>query len=100
MEMQIFKKGHLYSADCSKCGATQFSHEWLHYDNNDRRDAMKNGTLRCNDCNGIVDAKTFIDCGRQYAGWYSMPGYLDCTDVSFGKNLRQLKTELREMYGD
>lgn len=100
MEMQIFKKGALYSADCEKCGCTQYTHEWFHSDHNERRDAMENGTLRCDECSGHIDAETFGYCGRQYAGWYSMPGYLDHTDVSYGKNLRELRRELREMYGD
>lgn len=100
MEMQIFKKGALYSADCAKCGMTNFTHEWFHDDHNNRRDAMKDGTLQCDECHGHVDADTFMYCGKQYAGWYSMPGYLDHTDLSFSANLRNLKRELREYYGD
>lgn len=100
MKMQIFKKGALYSADCNRCGSTMFTHEWFNDDHNDRRDAMQAGTLQCNDCSGHADADTFHYCGRQYAGWYSMPGYLDCTDVHYDKNLRRLKSELRDFYGD
>ena len=100
MEMQIFKKGKLYAADCSRCGATTYTHEWFHDDHNERRDAMENGTLRCDECGYVVDKDTFTDCGKQYAGWYSMPSYLDHTDVFYGKNLRNLKRELRDFYGD
>lgn len=101
MEMQIFKKGALYSAQCAKCGTDQYSHEWAHVDNNERRDAMQDGTLRCEDCcTGVVDPETFQYRGRQYAGWYSAPGYLDCTDLLYGRNLRELRRELRDYYGE
>lgn len=101
MEMQIFKKGALYTAECAKCGSTAYSHEWAHADHNDRRDAMHAGTLRCDVCSvGTVDPKTVTDCGRQYAGWYSMPGYLDCTELHYSKNLRELRRELRAAYGN
>ena len=32
MEMQIFKKGALYSVDCSHCGAISYTHEWFNTD--------------------------------------------------------------------
>lgn len=100
MQLQVFEKGALYSADCQRCGQTQYSHEWFHGDNNDRRDAMQAGTLGCDECGASVDPATFRDCGRQYAARYSAPGYLDCTDVHYGKNIKMLKREVREMYGD
>jgi hypothetical protein len=98
MQLTIYKKGKLYSADCAKCGITMHSHEWYHVDNNDRRDAMQAGTLRCDDCGGCADPETFQDCGRQYAGLYSAPVYIDRTGVSYGRNRRKLEKELREMY--
>mgnify|MGYP001588333203 CR=1 FL=1 len=94
MEMQIFKKGALYSVDCSKCGSTNFTHEWFHMDHNERRDAMQAGTLACDDCFSLVDPETFTDRGRHYAGWYSMPGYLDHTEPLYDKNLHHLKRDL------
>ena len=94
MQMQIFKKGALYAADCAKCGTTIYSHEWAIGDNNELRDALQNGTAECPDCGGHADPSTFIDCGKQYAGWYSAPGYLDCTSMHYGKNLRNLKREI------
>ena len=101
MQMQIYRKGALYCADCAKCGATNFTHEWFHADHNERRDAMQNGTLRCDECaTGLVDPETFTECKRSYAGWYSAPGYLDCTSVSYGTNRRTLERELRDMYGE
>lgn len=102
MQMQIFCKGALYSADCVKCGCTNYTHEWFHTDHNERRDAMQDGTLQCDECcNGRVDPETFTQCKRSYAGWYSAPGYMDCTSPpSFNPNLRTLKQELRDMYGD
>jgi hypothetical protein len=100
MQMQIFRKGALYSVDCAKCGCILFSHEWFHMDHNERRDAMEAGTLRCDDCSGTANPETFFRCDDSYAGWYSAPGYLDCTTPHFGTNLRELKSELRDMYGE
>jgi len=101
MQLQITHKGALYSADCRKCGLTLYCHEWAHDDNNDRRDAMQAGTLRCDECSGTADPETFMDHGRKwYAGRYSMPGYLDCTDWHYGTNLQYLTRELRDMYGE
>lgn len=101
MDMQVFHKGALYSADCRRCGHTNFTHEWFHVDHNERRDAMQSGTLLCDECaTGTVDPDTFGSRGQQYAGWYSASGYMDCTDVHYGKNLRELKRELRLYYGD
>lgn len=101
MEMQIFKKGALYSCYCAKCGATMYTHEWFHMDFNDMRDAMEAGTLRCDECSiGRADPDTFRKERNSYAGWYSAPGYMDCTLPMFGSNLRTLKRELRDMYGE
>lgn len=100
MELYIYKKGALYAGDCSKCGITHYAHEWITDDNNGERDAMQDGTLRCNECGGRIDPDTFMDCGRQYAGRYSADGYTDCTSWSFSKNKRTLARELREMYGN
>jgi hypothetical protein len=101
MELQIFKKGRLCSADCSRCGRTLYAHEWASGDFNEDRDAMQTGTLPCPDCSGHADAGTFWESPRRnwYAGWYSAPGYMDCTDYSYGTNRRRLERELREMYG-
>lgn len=101
MEFQMTQKGATYSADCRKCGCTLFTHEWAYVDHNERRDAMQDGTLRCDQCcTGTTDPDTFHDCGRQYAARYSMPGYLDCTDWAFGRNKRLLAREVRDMYGE
>ena len=101
MEIEVLRKGALYSADCARCGVTLFSHEWADYDHNERRDAMENGTLRCDDCcTGTADASTFAKLPNQYAGRYSAPGYMDCTGWHYGSNLRLLKRELRELYAE
>ncbi len=101
MELYIYQKGALYSADCAKCGCTNYTHEWVNDDHNERRDAMENGTLACDECAiGTVDADTFMSLGRQYAGRYSADGYMDCTHWHYGKNKRELERELKDMYGD
>lgn len=93
MELFLTILGALYSAECADCGGPMHTHEWAHSDHNERRDAMQAGTLRCDDCGGAVDAATFADCGRQYAGRY------DCTDWQYGRNKRELARDLRATYG-
>jgi hypothetical protein len=100
MQLEVTRKGKLYSCDCAKCGSTMYSHEWATWDNNESRDAMQDGSMRCTECGGFADPDTFHDCGRQYAARYSAPGYLDCTDWSFGANRRKLEREVRDMYGE
>lgn len=100
MQFQLVQKGALYAADCAKCGATMFTHEWVHDDHNERRDAMQAGTCACDYCNGRADPDTFTEQGRMYAARYSAPGYLDCTDWNYGANKRELRRELRAIYGD
>jgi hypothetical protein len=96
MELEVTAKGALYACECAKCGCTMFAHEWAHMDNNERRDAMQAGTLRCDTCCvGVADPKTFVACGQQYAARMTMPGYLDCTDWLFGTNRRELEREVR-----
>jgi hypothetical protein len=109
MELFTTQKGALYSCECAKCGATLYSHEWAHVDHNERRDAMENGTLPCDQCNGRADPETFGQCKpggyniggnlrKWYACRYSAPGYLDCTDWSYGTNRRKLEKEVRDFY--
>ncbi len=101
MQIELTPKGALYCAECDRCSATLYAHEWAHAHNNDDRDALQAGTYRCDQCGtGKADPETFHDCGRQYAARYSAPGYLDCTDWNYGRNKRQLIRELRDMYGD
>ncbi len=101
MEPEIIRKGALYSCECSKCGATLYTHEWINDDHNERRDAMEAGTLRCDECGGKADPESFYKAPRQqYAGRYSAPGYMDCTDWDFDSNKRRLLSTLREMYGE
>jgi hypothetical protein len=101
MKLEVTRKGKLYSCECDKCGATMFSHEWETWDNNDSRDAMQDGTMRCPECHsGRADPDTFADLGMQYAARYSAPGYMDCTEWTFGANLRKLTREVRELYAD
>lgn len=99
MSLKIYSKGTLYSADCAKCGATQYAHEWVSDDPNGDRDAMQAGKYRCNDCGGSTDPETFHEHKRSYAGRYSADGYMDCTDWRFDTNKRRLARELRDMYG-
>jgi hypothetical protein len=99
MQLQITPKGATYCADCAKCGATLYSHEWATGYNNDDRDALRDGSYVCSECGGHADPETFTDCGRQYAARYSAPGYMDCTDWAYGRNKRELLRTVREIYG-
>ncbi len=99
MQLQIIQKGAYYTADCAKCGQTMHAHEWASDDPNGMRDAMQAGTLRCTECPGRANPETFHEHKRHYAGRYSAPGYMDCTDWSYGTNKRLLARELRQLYG-
>lgn len=98
MELELIRKGSLYSCDCAKCGRTLYAHEWIDDAFNDIRDAMTSGTLHCFDCSGRADASTFTYCGKQYAGRYSASGYLDSTPWEYDTNKRRLVRELRSLY--
>lgn len=101
MELDIEPKGATYVADCDKCGTTIYTHEWAYMDHNERRDAMERGTCSCDHCHGHADPATFRKLSRpHYAGRYSAPGYLDCTDWHYGTNKRELERELRVYYSD
>lgn len=101
MQIELTQKGALYTANCARCGASMFTHERAYLDHNERRDAMQDGTLRCDECpRGSANPDTFRACGRQYAARYSAPGYLGCTDWHFGRNKRELVREVRDMYGE
>lgn len=101
MQIELTRKGALYSCDCAKCGATMYTHEWADFDHNERRDAMGNGTLCCGECSGRADPDTFRQVSKHsYAARYSAPGYLDCTEWQYGANKRALRRELRSLYGE
>jgi hypothetical protein len=102
MELYLTPKGALYTADCDRCGASIYVHEWATPDNNADRDAMQAGTLGCPECAiGRADPETFHAHGRKhYAARYSANGYMDCTDWHYGTNKRELIREVRDMYGE
>lgn len=100
MQLQITRKGALYSCECRSCGATLYTHEWADWDHNDRRDAMQDGTLPCDECfRGSADPETFGPLRSSYAARMTLPGYLDSTDWNYGTNLIALRRAMREMYG-
>ena len=98
MELQITRKGTLATVDCSRCGSTIYTHEWASCDFNNERDAMQKNTIWCVECNGKGDRTTYVESKNVYAGRYSAPGYLDCTDWHYDTNKRRLEKELRAMY--
>lgn len=103
MELDITQKGRLVTCECSKCGATNYSHEWADPDFNRNRDAMQSGDARCPECcTGKLDPSTFWESPSRnwYAARYSAPGYLDCTEWNYGKNNRELEREIVSMYGE
>lgn len=97
MEMQITKKGRLATIECARCRQTATWHEWA-----DEGQAEDLKDRNCQDCGGMMDKETFwySPSRNWYAGRYSMPGYLDCTEWHYGKNLRKLEKELRDFYGN
>lgn len=104
MQLWISKKGSLYSCDCAKCGMTAYSHEWISDTVLNEQSMWKQQSPlsgpRCPDCGGAFDLSTFRYEGKQYAGRYTAPGYMDCTDWSYSPNHKTLAKVLREMYGE
>lgn len=96
MQLWISKKGSLYSCDCSRCGTTNYSHEWV--DDVVRNQASEWQNAGCWECGRAMDLTTFAYCGKHYAGRYSAPGYMDCTEWSYDSNKARLARELRAMY--
>jgi hypothetical protein len=97
MTMKIYQKGRLATCDCSKCGTTHYWHEWT---SDGGAEDLK--TAHCNECRRPLDPETYWESPKRnyYAGRYSAPGYMDCTDWHYDTNKRRLERELREMYGN
>lgn len=102
MKLYTTPAGHLYSADCSRCGATMYVHEHATWDLNEERDAMQAGTLACQECGiGRADPATFVEHKRpHYASRYSADGYMDCTRWEFDTSKRRLQRTVRDLYGN
>ena len=97
MQMVIYDKAPTYTADCGKCGVTI----WAHPDTGITAQELRDGTARCDQCaSGTANPATVQAAGTMYAGRYSAPGYMDCTDWQYNANLRELKRELRALYGE
>lgn len=97
MELQVMQRGRLASVECSKCGIDIFWHEMV---NEGQAEDLK--SARCPDCGGKTDPETlWVSRSRNwYAGRYSAPGYLDCTDWHYSKNERKLIKELKDAYDE
>jgi ribosomal protein L37E len=102
MSLYHTPKGAFCTADCDRCGATLYAHEWASPDFNEDRDALEAGTMHCSICGiGHADKSTFYQSPRpQYAARYSADGYMDCTDWQFDTNLRRLLQDTRAVYGE
>lgn len=97
MELFIYDKAPTFTAECERCGATLYAHP----DTGCSEDDLRSGAAQCDQCvSGHADPGTVRYAGKLYAGRYSAPGYMDCTDWSYGKNKRELARELRAMYGE
>jgi len=96
MQLEITHKGRLAIIECAKCGNTITWHEWACW--GQAQDLL---TCQCPDCGGKTNPETYWESPSRnwYAGRYSMPGYLDCTDWEYGKNKQKLTKKLRELCG-
>jgi hypothetical protein len=97
MELQTYRKGRLATCECSHCGTTHYWHEWT---SDGQADDLKESC--CNECGRALDPETYWESPSRnwYACRYSAPGYMDCTDYSYGTNRRKLEREVSDMYGD
>lgn len=97
LELCIYPKAPTWSAECDKCGATFYAHPDTGLTESD----LRAGTAECPHCaSGHPFPETIRYEGSLYAGRYSANGYLDCTDWSYGRNLRTLTRELCALYGE
>lgn len=97
MKAFIYDKARTYSADCDTCGASLYAHP----DTGTTESELRDGTAECPHCShGHANPETVTYVGRLYAGRYSAPGYMDCTDWHYGPNLKELTRELRDAYGE
>ena len=101
MNLYMADKGALWTADCERCGSSLFLHEHVH-GLAAMPDAEVCANWKCDNCVvGFADESSVAKVPRpQYAGRYSAPGYMDCTDWHYGSNYRELCRELEELYGD
>jgi hypothetical protein len=95
MILETIKKGTIYSADCQKCGVTNFWHEWL--SDVSSEDFTK---TQCEHCYGVIGGEPFKHPRKEYACRYTEPGYLDCTPWEYDSNRRRLEKMVRDIYGE
>lgn len=93
----ISPRGVMYIAECNHCGISICAHEFFHFDFDERRHAMEQGTFRCVECSRGHAYGVQKSARKWYAGWTSMPGYLDCTEPVFGRNRRTVEREIRAL---
>jgi hypothetical protein len=99
MVLEMTRKGAHYTAECNRCSATMHVHEFATWDNNNERDGLEDGSLTCPECmNGKADPETFRQERNCYAARFSAPGFMDCTEWTFGTNKRTLEREVRDLY--
>lgn len=97
--IEITTKGALYSAECAKCGSTNYTHERVHDDHNERRDGLQTGHVRCTECwSGRTTPTTFIDHGRK---WYAgRVAGMESATWEYDTNKARLAQLLRAMHRD
>jgi hypothetical protein len=101
MQAVVYDKAPLYSADCARCGSTLYWHPYTSVGPLSDFKAATGEDARCSQCvAGTIDPETTREMGEFYAGRYSAPGYLDCTDWSYGEDADALRAELNDLYGD
>ena len=98
MELEITRKGTYISADCPSCWQTIDTHEWASWEFNNEAEAIRSHEVCCSWCEHNVELEEHYEHKAMYAGRYSAPGYLDCTEWSYDTNKRRLEKELRYLY--
>ena len=96
MTLELVRKGLLAHIGCNRCSAEWHWHEWV---SDGTADSLLCST--CPECGSKPDPATFwcSPSRNYYAGRYFMPGYLDCTEWSFGTNKHRLVKVLKDLYG-
>ena len=97
MKLETMPAGTLYELDCPHCLTSNYWHEWI-----DEGQGSELHTEVCTECGRPMkaDEEDVTRSENMFACRFSAPGYMDCTDWSYGPDRAELEAEVNDMYGD
>ena len=97
MKLEVTAAAPTRHVDCPRCCTTIYEHA-----PSSEVSFGEDGGFECPQCGHQVEVDPtdiITEDKPQYAARYSAPGYMDCTDWWYGKDLEKLKAEVDEAYG-